>query len=77
MDVADAAASTGDAIVDYYVRRLIQDAVAERKRKDLIEFLNGTGDARQHLFDPTGPNAENQLRELVQLVMAMADFQLC
>lgn len=76
-DLADAAASTTDGIVDYYIRKLINVPVAADKRSDLIEFLNGTGDAKCRVFDPVGKDADMRITALVHLVMAMADYQIC
>jgi hypothetical protein len=77
MDLADAAVSTTDGVVDYYIKKLIQDKLEPRKREDLIEFLNATGDAKSRLFDPVAADAEKQIRSLVHLIMSMAEYQVC
>jgi uncharacterized protein (DUF1800 family) len=76
-DLADAGVSTTDGVVDYYVKKLIQDKIEQRKRDELVEYLNGTGDAKTHLFDPVAPDAERQVRSLVHLIMSMAEYQVC
>jgi len=77
IDLAEAAASTTDAVVDLYIKKLLCDKLAPRKRQDLIEFINATGDDKSHPFDPVAPDAENQIRSFVHLIMAMAEYQLC
>ena len=44
---------------------------------ELVEFVNGTGDARSHLHDPLTADNDRRTRAVVQLIMGMAEFQLC
>jgi uncharacterized protein (DUF1800 family) len=59
-DAADA-----NAVVDYWVNRLIQRPITADKRQVLIEAL---GD---------DPNREANVRKMLQLIMSMPDYQLC
>ena len=77
IDLADASVSTSDGLVDMYLKKLIGDPIAKRKRDDLVEFINGTGDAKTHAFDPVAPDAETRVRDLVHLIMALPEYQLC
>lgn len=77
LDLAQASASTTDAVVDLYLKMLINDDIDPAKRIDLITQLNATGDARQHTFDPTATDAEARLRTLVHLIMMMPEYQIC
>jgi len=77
LDLAEARASTTDGVVDHYLRVLIGNNVDPRKRDELIEFLNATGDASSHHLDPTSAEVENRIRSLVHLIMAMAEYQIC
>ena len=71
------APATTDGAVDFYVRKLLGFKLEGRKRDELIEYLNQTGDTVSHLHDPTTAEGERRTRGLVQLIMAMAEFQLC
>jgi uncharacterized protein (DUF1800 family) len=77
MDLAEGAVATTDGAVDFYVKKLLGFKLAPRKRDELVEFMNGTGDARSHLHDPITPDNDRRTRELVQLIMGMAEYQLC
>jgi hypothetical protein len=77
IDLAEAGVSTSDGVVDLYLKKLIGTPVEKRKRDDLVEYINGTGDARSQAFDPVAADAETRVRNLVQLIMALADYQLC
>ena len=68
---------TTDAVVDLYTHKLLGFPLDSRKRDDLIEYMNGTGDARSHLHDPTIAESDRRTRGLVHLIMAMAEYQLC
>jgi uncharacterized protein (DUF1800 family) len=77
MDLAEGAVATTDGMVDFYIRKLLGFKLEQRKRDELVEFVNGTGDARSHLHDPITPDNDRRTREVVQLIMGMAEFQLC
>jgi hypothetical protein len=77
VDLAATATSTTDGVVDLYVRKLLGFSLEAHKRDDLIEYMNGTGDAKTHLHDPTTIESERRVRGLVHLIMAMAEYQLC
>jgi uncharacterized protein (DUF1800 family) len=77
VDLAAAAAVTTDAVVDLYLRKLLGFPLDDRKRGELIEYMNGTGDARSHFHDPVTVESERRVRGLVHLIMAMAEYQLC
>jgi uncharacterized protein (DUF1800 family) len=62
--IEDAHATDPDAIVDYWVNRLIQRPVADDKRDVLAKCL---GDS---------PRAED-VRRMVQLIVSMPEYQLC
>jgi hypothetical protein len=59
-DAADA-----NAVVDYWINRLIQRPVADDKRQVLIDALGST------------PQREESIRKMIQLIMSMPDYQLC
>jgi hypothetical protein len=77
VDLAAAGVATTDGVVDLYIRKLLGFPLDERKRNELIEYMNGTGDARAHLHDPVSAESERRVRGLVHLIMAMAEYQLC
>jgi hypothetical protein len=77
VDLAAAGAVTTDAVVDLYLRKLLGFEIDPRKRDELIEYMNGTGDARAHLHDPVTAESDRRTRGLVHLIMAMAEYQLC
>lgn len=77
MDLAAGNIATTDGVVDYYIRKLLGFALDDRKRDDLIEYMNGTGDAVSHVHDPITAESDRRTRGLVHLIMAMAEFQLC
>ena len=77
LELAAANACTTDTVVDFYTSLLITFPLSTAKRNDLIQQLNATGDTRQLPFDPTAPDAEPRLRNLVQLVMMMPEYQIC
>ena len=77
-DLAAANASTTDAVVDLYIRKLVgPDMIDAQKRDDLIEFVNATGDAKSHPHDPISAESDHRVRSLVHLIMSMAEYQLC
>jgi hypothetical protein len=76
-DLAEGAVATTDGVVDFYIKKLLGFKIEPRKRDELVEFVNGTGDARSHLNDPITADNDRRTRELVQIVMGMAEFQLC
>ncbi len=59
-DAADA-----NAVVDYWVNRLIQRPIASDKRAVLIDALGNQ------------PDREQNIRKMLQLIMSMPDYQLC
>ena len=77
VDLAAASVATTDGVVDLYLQKLLGFPLDPRKRNELIEYMNGTGDARTHLHDPVTPESERRVRGLVHLIMAMAEYQLC
>ncbi len=74
---AGGGAVTTDGVVDLYIHKLLGFPLDPRKRDDLIEFMNGTGDTKSHLHDPTLAESDRRTRGLVHLIMAMAEYQLC
>jgi hypothetical protein len=76
LDLAQAGVCTTDAVVDLYIKKLLAAPLDPRKRDELIEFMNSTGDAKSHVFDPVGNHNELRLRSLVHLILAMAEYQL-
>jgi len=76
-DLAAAGVSTTDAVVDLYLKKLIGDSIDPQKRDELIQFVNGTGDAKSHPHDPISAESDHRVRSLVHLIMAMAEYQLC
>jgi len=77
VDLAAASVATTDGVVELYLQKLLGFPLDPRKRNELIEYMNGTGDARTHLHDPVTPESERRVRGLVHLIMAMAEYQLC
>ncbi|HEY2844186.1 MAG TPA: DUF1800 domain-containing protein [Bryobacteraceae bacterium] len=77
VDLAGGGVATTDGVVDFYLRKLLGFKLDARKRSDLVEYMNGTGDARSHLHDPITAESDRRTRGLVHLIMAMAEFQLC
>jgi hypothetical protein len=76
IDLAQAGASTTDAVVDLYIKKLLGAPLDPRKRDELIEFVNATGDAKSHLHDPIAAESDHRVRNLVHLIMSMAEYQL-
>jgi hypothetical protein len=76
LDLAEAGVSTTDGVVDLYIKKLLGAPLDPRKREELIEFVNASGDARSHVFDPIGNDSDHRLRSLVHLILAMAEYQL-
>jgi uncharacterized protein (DUF1800 family) len=58
-------APDANAVVDYWVNRLIQRPISAEKRQVLIEALG------------SDPNREVNVRKMLQLIMSMPDYQLC
>ena len=56
---------TADAVVDYWINRLIQRPISTDKRQVLVEAL-GSGSTR-----------EESVRKMIQLIVSMPDYQLC
>ena len=56
---------TPEALVDEWVKRLIQRPIGEDKRRILIEALDGRADR------------EDSARKMVQLIVSMPEYQLC
>jgi len=77
LDLAAAEVATTDGAVDMYVQKLLGFKLEPRKRDELIEYLNQTGDATSHLHDPITAESDRRTRGLVHLIMAMAEYQLC
>lgn len=77
IDLAQNNVHTTDGVVDLYLKMLIPCGVDERKRDELIGFLNGGGDPNTHVFDPIAPDSEARLRSLVHLIMTLPEFQIC
>jgi len=77
LDLAQGNIATTDGVVDFYLRKLLGFQLDPRKRDELIEYMNGTGDATSHLHDPITAESDRKTRGLVHLIMAMAEFQLC
>ncbi len=77
LDLASGDIATTDGVVDFYLKKLLSFTLDPRKRDELIEFVNGTGDPKTHVHDPTTAESDRRVRELVQLIMGMAEFQLC
>ena len=55
------------AVVDHWLATLIQRPVADDKRKVLVDTVAAAGDRRR----------EDGVRKMVQLIVAMPEFQLC
>ena len=77
MDLAAGEVATTDGAVDFYLQKLLGFQLEPRKRDELIEYLNQTGDATSHLHDPITAETDRRTRGLVHLIMAMAEYQLC
>jgi hypothetical protein len=77
LDLAAGGVATTDGLVDFYLKKLLGFELEGRKRNELIEYVNGTGDANTHLHDPITAESDRRTRGLVHLIMAMAEFQLC
>jgi hypothetical protein len=72
--IADA--STAESIVDLLVRRFLTMPLRRTDREALIGFLNGADGSPG--YAPDRPwRAEVKLRQLVHLLTACAEFQLC
>ena len=76
-DLAAGGVATTDGAVDMYLQKLLGFELDPRKRDELIEYMNQTGDATSQLHDPTTAESDRRTRGLVHLIMAMAEFQLC
>jgi len=77
MDLAAGNAATTDGVVDLYVQKLLGFLIDAHKRDELIEYMNGTGDPKSHVLDPISAESDKRVRGLVQLIMGMAEYQLC
>jgi uncharacterized protein (DUF1800 family) len=58
-------ATTVDAVVDEWVKRLIQRPIESTKRQVLINSLDGK------------PNDDEAVKRMVQLIVSMPEYQLC
>jgi hypothetical protein len=58
-------APDANAVVDYWINRLIQRPVDADKRQVLIDALDGQ------------PDREQNVRAMLQLIMSMPEYQLC
>ncbi len=76
-DLAAAGVSTTDGVVDLYIQKLLGTTLDAKKRDELIQYVNATGDTRSHLNDPIAPDCDQRVRSLVHLIMSMAEYQLC
>jgi len=77
IDLASGAVATTDGAVDFYVAKLLNFKLDARKRNELIEYMNQTGDSKSHVHDPLTAESDRRIRGLVQLMMALAEYQLC
>ena len=77
IDLAAEDVATTDGVVDLYIHKLLGFSLDPRKRDDLIEYMNATGDARSQVHDPITTESDRRTRGLVHLIMAMAEYQLC
>lgn len=77
IDLAQNNIHTTDGVVDLYLKMLVPAGIDERKRDELVSFLNGGGDPNAHVFDPIAPESESRLRALVHLIMTLPEYQIC
>jgi uncharacterized protein (DUF1800 family) len=77
LDLARAGIATTDGAVDYFLNRLIADNVDPAKRAELIRVLNQSGSAEGKALNPTDGATHWRLLEVVELIMAMPEYQLC
>jgi uncharacterized protein (DUF1800 family) len=70
--VRAANADTPDTVVDYFVRRFLSVPISANDRRVLVKFFQDKVGARV----PTGPSAEEPLRELLYLVLSTPQHQL-
>jgi hypothetical protein len=75
-DLAAAGVSTTDGVVDLYIQKLLGMTLDSKKRDELLQYVNATGDTVSHINDPIDPNSDNRVRSLVHLIMSMAEYQL-
>jgi len=77
LQLAQAGASTTNSAVDWYIRQLIQDSVDPAKRSALISYLNNSDSTEDMPLNLTDQSLHARLLGLVQLIMAMPEYQLC
>ena len=77
LDLARAAIATTDGAVDYFLNRLIADNVDPAKRAQLVSVLNQSDSPEGKALNPADGATHWRLLELVELIMAMPEYQLC
>ncbi len=77
LDLARAGIATTDGAVDYFLNRLIADEIEPAKRSDLIRVLNGSDSTDSRPLNTADGSTHWRLLELVELIMAMPEYQLC
>ncbi len=75
-DLAAAGVSTTDGVVDLYIQKLLGMTLDSKKRDELLQYVNASGDTRSHINDPISAESDNRVRSLVHLIMSMAEYQL-
>ncbi|HMD54078.1 MAG TPA: DUF1800 domain-containing protein, partial [Phycisphaerae bacterium] len=77
LQLAQAGVSSTHGAVDWYVRQLIQDSIDPAKRAGLISYLNNSDSIADAPLNMADQSLHTRLLGLVQLVMAMPEYQLC
>ncbi len=77
MHLARAGIATTDAAVDYFLRLLIQDDIEPAKRRALLCALDGSAVPAGKPLNPADSATHWRLENLVELIMAMPEYQLC
>ena len=64
--------STPEAVVGYYVRRLLQMELPGERKQVLVQALLATGGK----FDLNDPATPKRVRAMIHLIMSMPEYQL-
>ncbi len=77
LHLARAGIATTDGAVDYFIRLLLQDDIEPAKRSALLCVLNGSDVPDSRALNPADSSLHWRLVDLVELIMAMPEHQLC
>jgi Protein of unknown function (DUF1800) len=77
LQLAQAGVSTTQGAVDWYVKQLIQDSIDPAKSTALIGYLNNSDSSADMPLNMADQSLHGRLLGVIQLIMAMPEYQLC